>query len=262
MTQTETRKSTRTSTLTSTRTWKLLAPSPLEAAQFDSLDAALAFEGEQINTSDMSTLIRAKVGQSNYYVKKYHRGGRYFRRRLGRSRVRAEWENNFYFNKVGVPTARLVGFGERRKPFGDRIGALVIEELENVQDMAMVLKSSHPSLQDSVWLATVMSKIARYAKCLHDKGFVHGDLKFRNILVGFGNDPEVYIIDCPDGAIKKSVLLARGVVKDLACLDRTAKEYLSRTQRLSFYKRYCDTDKLEAVDKHQIMRILKFFDGR
>lgn len=242
--------------------WNLLAPSSLEAGCFDSLDAALACEGEQINTSDMSTLIRIKVGQSSYYVKKYHRGGRYFRRRLGRSRVRAEWENNFYFNQIGVPTARLVGYGERSVPFSDRIGALVIEELENVQDMAKVLKSGHPKLQDRSWLAAVTSKIACYTKLLHGRGFVHGDLKLRNILVGFGNDPEVYIIDCPDGSIKKSVLFTRGVVKDLACLDRTAKEYLSGSQRLSFYKRYCETDRLKPADKRRLTRILTFFEGR
>jgi tRNA A-37 threonylcarbamoyl transferase component Bud32 len=245
-----------------TQVWNLLAPRPLEAAKFDSLESALACEGEQINTSDMSTLIRVKVGESHYYVKKYHRGGRYFRRRLGRSRVRAEWENSFYFNRVGVPTARLVGYGERRGLFGDRIGALVIEELENVQDMAKVLKSGHPKLQDKSWLGAVTAKIACYTKRLHEQGFVHGDLKLRNILVDFGADPKVYIIDCPDGSIKKGVLFTRGVVKDLACLDRTAKEYLSRPQRLSFYRCYCDTVNLKAYDKYQIRRILTFFDGR
>ena len=64
--------------------WQLSNPSELEAEQFRNLDHVLGVEGEQINTSDMSTLVRVKVGESKYYIKKYHRGGRHFRRRLGR----------------------------------------------------------------------------------------------------------------------------------------------------------------------------------
>jgi tRNA A-37 threonylcarbamoyl transferase component Bud32 len=138
----------------------------------------------------------------------------------------------------------------------------VIEELENVEDMAMVLKSGHPSLQDKVWLGAVIDKIAQYTKLLHDEGFVHGDLKLRNILVNFRIDPEVYIIDCPDGSVKKGAMFDRGVIKDLACLDRTASEYLSQGQRLKFYKQYRGVKKLDAVEKMQISRILDFFSGR
>ena len=242
--------------------WKQLAPTTLEAKEFGSLDTVMGCEGEQINTSDMSTLHRVSVGPSHYYVKKYHRGGRYFRRRLGRSRVRAEWENTFYFNKIGVPTARLVAYGERRGPFGSRIGALVIEELENVQDMAMVLKTGHPKLQDKAWVMTVIRKLAKYTRMLHEQRFVHGDLKLRNVLVDFSNDPEVYIIDCPDGSTKNGFFLNRGIAKDLACIDRTAEQFLSRTERLSFYKHYRDIERLDARDKHLITRTLSFFEGR
>lgn len=242
--------------------WQLSDPSKLEAEHFESLEHVLGIEGEQINTSDMSTLVRVKVGESKYYIKKYHRGGRYFRRRLGRSRVRAEWENSDYFRRIGVPTTRLVAFGERRKSFGDRIGALVIEELENVEDIAVVLKNGHHMLQNKSWLGGVTLKIAKYTAMLHDKGFVHGDLKLRNILVNFAQDPEVYIIDCPDGSIKSGLLFERGVVKDMACLDRTAKKFLSRTQRLKFYKDYKKVGKLSVDDKRMIKRVLAFFKGR
>ena len=53
--------------------WQLSNPSELEAEQFRNLDHVLGVEGEQINTSDMSTLVRVKVGESKYYIKKYHR---------------------------------------------------------------------------------------------------------------------------------------------------------------------------------------------
>ena len=49
--------------------WQLSNPSELEAEQFENLEHVLGAEGEQINTSDMSTLVRVKVGESKYYIK-------------------------------------------------------------------------------------------------------------------------------------------------------------------------------------------------
>ena len=50
--------------------WQLSDPSELEAEQFENLEHVLGAEGEQINTSDISTLVRVKVGESRYYIKK------------------------------------------------------------------------------------------------------------------------------------------------------------------------------------------------
>ncbi len=97
---------------------------------------------------------------------------------------------------------------------------------------------------------------------MHRHRFVHNDLKFRNVLVDFSNCPEVYIIDCPLGRRLFGPLFQRGIVKDLACLDRVAKRYLSRSQRLRFYKKYQGTDRLTTRHRRQIRRILGFFEGR
>ena len=91
--------------------WQLSNPSELEAEQFDNLEHVLAAEGEPINTSDMSTLARVKVGDSNYYITKYPRGGRHFPRPLRRSRVLAEWYKSMYFASMAVPPLRIHAFG-------------------------------------------------------------------------------------------------------------------------------------------------------
>ena len=56
----------------------------------------------------MSRLVRIEADQSAYYVKCYASRGRGLRRFMGRSRIRAEWENLQWFRAIGVPTADVV----------------------------------------------------------------------------------------------------------------------------------------------------------
>jgi hypothetical protein len=52
------------------------------------------------------------------------------------------------------------------------------------------------------------------------------------------------------------------MAKDLACLDKVAKQVLSRTQRLRFYLQYRGRQRLNQVDKRRIRQVLRFFEGR
>ena len=62
--------------------------------------------------------------------------------------------------------------------------------------------------------------------------------------------------------LERGPIFERGVVNDLACLDRVARLHLSRGQRLRFFKRYHDTDRLGDVHRRQIGKVLRFFEGR
>ena len=57
-------------------------------------------------------------------------------------------------------------------------------------------------------------------------------------------------------------LHARGVIKDLACLDKIARQILSRTQRLRFYYYYIGANALQSKHKKQVKKIVNFFSGR
>jgi hypothetical protein len=52
------------------------------------------------------------------------------------------------------------------------------------------------------------------------------------------------------------------IIKDLACLDKVAKQQLSRTQRLRFYLQYRGRARLNAGDKQRLGKIIGFFEGR
>ncbi len=89
-------------------------------------------------------------------------------------------------------------------------------------------------------------QLAAQVAVLHARGFVHRDLKFRNLLVCWpkGQQPgptnlRLAWIDCPRGVrMTPGPWRTHWIVNDLADLDRNAAPYVSRTQRLRFLKSY------------------------
>lgn len=227
---------------------------------FGSMDQTEAVEGTEINSNWMSRLVRVESGDEAYYAKIYASRGRGLRRFLGRSRVRAEWENLAVFKALGIKTADVVAFGE--ETCGEYRGAVVSRELRGTTDLAQMARQNHELLGRSEWRRAVIRRLSAAVRALHNDGFVHNDLKWRNILVTSDSEPEVYLIDCPMGRKLWGLLLHRGIIKDLACLDKVGKKALSRTDRLRFYLAYRGVESLSDADKTQLRKISRFFDGR
>jgi tRNA A-37 threonylcarbamoyl transferase component Bud32 len=215
-----------------------------------------------VGRSPISRLIKVRVNDRFYYVKTYISGGKRLRRFIGRSRARAEWENLMFFGKLGIPTAKLVAYGQEMRWGIFMRGSLVTEELKETRDLAALAREQSPYLNDRNWVRQVGRQLADYTKRLHNKGFVHTDLKWRNLLVSHGDEPRLFFIDCPQGRKRVGYFFGRGVIKDLACLDRVAKNQLTRTERLWFFKAYCGHSKLSKADKKLIRKVLSFFSGR
>jgi len=246
--------------------WKLCDQSQAAQRAFSSLAVTCQCEGEEINDNWMSRLTRCEVKGRTYYVKEYKTRGKNLRRLLGRSRVRAEWENVQLLSHLGIPTLRLVAYGEVNGYFGRYSGAMVTEEIPDVRDLAEMVEKKEWNIQGKPWIDEVMGKLSMLVRLMHQKKFVHNDLKWRNILVSSGDKVEVYIIDCPAGRQLNSAFLLpffeRGVIKDLACLDKVGQHALTRTRRLRFYLRYAGQNKLDLEHKIRIGKILTFFKGR
>lgn len=242
--------------------WLSADATPLERATFRDLDSTINVRGELINDSSISHLVKIQIESRSYYVKVYHHAGRNLRRFVGRSRVRAEWQNQHAFGEFGIPSARIVAFGESKGPLGAHKGVIVTEEVPDTIDLFELAQQKPEWLHNREWTKCVIGRLASHVRSMHAHRFVHNDLKWRNILVDFRNTPEVYIIDCPLGRRRIGPWLQRGIVKDLACLDLVAKKHLSRTQRLRFYKSYKGVDHLTNFHRRQIERVLRFFEGR
>ncbi|MGY4492039.1 lipopolysaccharide kinase InaA family protein [Pseudomonas sp. TE3610] len=240
--------------------WKLEPGYAHLHADFGTLDAVFALQGEQLTRDPLSEVIRVKRDGVNYYVKRYTGAGKGLRRYLGRPRVKSEWQNLKRFAKWGIPTAEIVGWGlERRGAAFDR-GALITRELPNTVDLSALVSSRDPRLKDRAWVDGISQQLARATRTMHDQHFTHNDLKWRNLLVD--DKSTLFFIDCPNGAFWISFWLRYRITKDLACLDKVAKYQLSNTQRLRFYLQYRRRQRLNASDKRRIRHIITFFEGR
>lgn len=242
--------------------WQLVPGTDAAARQaFASLDAVFALDGDPVAKSPMSEVLRVRVGDRDYYVKRYAGlGKRPLRRMLDRPRVQNEWENLQRFAAWGIATAPLVACGLESRLGRFVRGALVTAGIPDTVDLRQIALSGDPRLKSRRWWDGVSRQLAAATRTLHAHGFAHNDLKWRNLLVdGAG---KLYLIDCPVGGFWYGPFLRYRIVKDLACLDKVAKHHLSRTRRLRFYLDYAQKTKLDAADKRRIRRVLRFFAGR
>ena len=223
--------------------------------------AATVAQGDEINRNWMSRLVRYRDGDDYYYIKTYASRGRGLRRFIGRSRVRAEWENLQAFVGMGIPAAELVAYGESGAS-GYYRGTLITREVKGAVDLATLVDNRHALLFNRQWRLQVIGQLSEIVQEMHGDGFVHNDLKWRNILVEVTGNPAVFLIDCPLGRRMPGPFLDRGKIKDLACLDKIAKKQLSEIERLRFYLEYKGKTQLSAKDKKEIYRVLRFFEGR
>ncbi|MEA3464783.1 MAG: lipopolysaccharide kinase InaA family protein [Thermodesulfobacteriota bacterium] len=237
--------------------WNFVGEKTAQSA-FGSIDHAIEHTGETISRDPISCVKQINVNNKTYYVKIYHRNGKGLRHYFGRGRIRGEWENLLYFAQMGIPTPRLIAYGQRCRLGQFRLGALITEEVPS-HDLATLARENSPLFHDRHWLNPILSQCAYYTKRLHDQGFVHWDLKWRNILISTQEPPQVYFFDCPLGRKRYGWLQQRGIIKDLACLDKVARKTLTRSQRLRFYKLYRCVSRINAKDKKKIAQVIKFF---
>ena len=230
---------------------------------FADLPSVFALQGESITTDDISEVHRLCIVDGRcYYIKRYVEAGKNLRRFIGRPRIRAEWENLLKFQRWGIPTVPVVAYGMERAGLGFGRGALITLGIDDTDDLAHLAKHKDPRLRDRRWLDAVMAQVARGTRIMHEHGFAHNDLKWRNILVDRTASPQVYFIDCPAGRKWPGPLLHYRIIKDLAWLDTLGKCHLRRVDRLRFYLAYTQRQRLTAADKKRIRAVLAFFEGR
>ncbi|MCB1615765.1 MAG: heptose kinase [Pseudomonadales bacterium] len=228
-------------------------------------DLAMAYElrGQLVSKDPRSQVQKCHFEGRHFYVKQYHASGKYLRKYLGASRVRTEWENLVLFRQWGIPVPKVVAYGEE-KCFGKFVrGVLVTEELENSMDMESLVRQSPELFADRDWFFSLIKKLARHVRTIHQHRFAHNDLDWRNILVvNDNNQPELFFFDSPAGRFWwLSPLLEYRVVKDLAHLDKVARQFLSPQQRLRFYYLYTGASRLSKADKKRVRKILNYYDS-
>jgi hypothetical protein len=92
----------------------------------------------------------------------YTRSGKYLRRFIGRSRLRAEYDNLHFFAACGIPTAPIVAFGVERKFGIFKRGYLITDEIQHTQDLAELAAANYPRLHNRHWVRCVSKQIASH----------------------------------------------------------------------------------------------------
>lgn len=232
-----------------------------EASCFASLDKTFALVGEQITSDTISEVIRVAVGSTRYYVKRYRARGLALRNLIGNSRAESEWKNLRRFTAWGIPTAPVVACGQERRLGTFVRGAIITEEITDTLDLRQFAQRHPELLRDRNGFRAISQQIARIVRTLHRHQFTHNDLFWRNLLIR-NSSTEVFLIDCPNGAFWCGPVLSYRIVKDLANLDKLARQHLSGSQRLRFYLDYTGKRHLDDEGKRIIRKVLHAYHRR
>lgn len=229
------------------------------AAGVTDLAGALALEGQRVSGADHSNVRvdRVDIAGRSYFVKKYQVTRPGFRDLLVKSKARREWDNLLFFRELGIPTPLPVAVGERREKGVFREGVLVTAEVEGAMDLEALADSGNPCLHEPAWFRQLCAGLANPLRRLHDLGFTHNDLHWRNILITLEPELVVYFFDCPAGRRWIWPFLSFRIVKDLTHLDKMGHRHLRWSERLYFYLTYSGRERLNEKDKKTIRRVLK-----
>lgn len=229
------------------------------AAAVPDFESALALNGHRVSGADHSDcrVDVVSIAGQRYFVKKYQIKRPRKRNLVARSKVRVEWDNLLFFRKLGIPTPLPVAIGESNELGTFREGVLVTAEVEAAIDLEALADSGNPCLHDREWFSQLCHGLANPLRRLHDIGFTHNDLNWRNILLTLEPQLVVYFFDCPAGRRWSWPFLSFRIIKDLTHLDKMGRRHLRRSERLRFYLVYAGRERLNDDDKQLLRRVLQ-----
>jgi heptose I phosphotransferase len=237
----------------------------LDALGLDSFDDFMRLEGTVVKSAvrERSTQ-RLDLGDNRVYVKKHFFPGiREIAKNLLRFRLPVgalnEWRALLVFHSRGIPTMTPICAG--RKPFLGRIereSFLLTNDLGECLRLDDFLRACGVTPCRGKALEKkrkILQNLADITREMHSAGLNHRDFYLNHILVDSRERP--HIIDLHRVDVRNNVG-KRWKVKDLAALLFSSLEVpLTHGERLAFYKRYKQINRLSVYDKALIRLIIK-----
>jgi tRNA A-37 threonylcarbamoyl transferase component Bud32 len=155
-----------------------------------------------------------------------------------RSRAHRAFRSALALEAAGLPIARALAVADRRRWRWPRHAYLVSMEIEHARTLAQIVRGPDAVSRSLAGALAVL--VAR----LHEKGFVHGDLKASNILIAPTGEP--WLIDF-DGVRQFIRVPESRAIADLARLSTGILEAGGRGSHLlalRFLKIYCGERRL------------------
>lgn len=172
---------------------------------------------------------------------------------FGQHRGLAEYRTLQAMRGGGVPTVRPVAYGARR--IGHFVSAcfLITEQVPdalNLTSFAQGVQTRGEPRAAGLLLEALAGAVAH----MHEAGFEHGQLFWRNILVRpSGIAPEFFFLDPQPQPVRRMARGDRWWRRELASLLVSATPFTTRSQRLRFLLRYAGARRLSGPLK-QIAR--------
>lgn len=243
----------------------------LGCAKLDSVQAVLACLGDRLaawsKTSD-AIWCDLSSASSSIYIKRYHyprwkhrlRGmfrGTFFKV----SRARSEFRALRLMRQLGIQAVRPIAFGERRIAHFVRSCFLITEAVPDAVPLSAFIKAfGDRRASDAAWQARrdILTMLARQVRHMHDAGFVHRDLFWRNVLIRLlpDNRFEFYFLDASVGKrIRMPQRRQDSIVWDIAAMGAIAPQFCSKADQIRFLRTYLDTPRLSERDRRWLRRV-------
>jgi tRNA A-37 threonylcarbamoyl transferase component Bud32 len=157
----------------------------------------------------------------------------------------------------GIPVPEPLAAGEKRNFRLLKDYFLVAKELSGAKNLSLYVKSLHPPLSKRriAEKREFIFRLARSIRNIHGKGFTHGDLNTSHILVK-GNS--FYYLDFENARLTRRASDFRWI-KDLSRLNESMPSYITKTDKLRFYKEYA---KGSQAKKKKMRRYLRRIEER
>lgn len=225
----------------------------LRRAGLGTLDAILARTDGRVcawsRTTD-TVLIPGAGATPGFYVKRYYyprwwnRVRAAFRRTFfGASRAHAEGALLQSMRSLGIPAVRPVAVGARRVLHFVVASVLITEESPGAVNLTTYARSR---LSAGAARRAMIHELADQVAHMHDAGFAHGQLYWRNILIRTSplGGAEYEFLDARPGVARRRAPL-RTQIEDLGHLLVSAEPFTAPAERLRFLARYLSYRGLE-----------------
>ncbi len=198
--------------------------------------------GQEVGRSSTTRTTRVSIGCAGesaiFFVKTYRYAGNQWRHRFRRDKASLEAANYALLDEIGVGTAPVVAHGSRRTGLRLVDAVIVTRGLPDVVSLDRLFELRWPDARvhgGNALRREILDRVNYEVRRMHEAGFFHIDLQWRNILIGglSENGIGVYLLDAPRGGLRRSPWTREhGRLRDLSCLYKEARRRLSRTEQL------------------------------
>jgi hypothetical protein len=200
--------------------------------------------------------LSANDGGGSFFLKQYRYRDRAMAARIHRDKARREADNYAAMRRRGIDVPDVVAFGARRRWGLLQDGFIVTRAVDGAEPLTAYWRqiSGDPSARREL-----MFRTARMVRRMHDSGFFHVDLQWRNLLVSQDGParPRVVVIDSPRGGVRAWTLgRHHGRLRDLAGLYKDARRHLGRTELMRWFKAYLGAARLRDEQRAMARTII------